>query len=542
MRKLLFAIEILVLAAVLGGLYYYNQVTSRIETIIETPEATVNDEGVLQSEPLKNEDVPELHGFKTIALFGIDHRDQNEALSGENSDTMIIASINYDEKEIRLVSVYRDTLVNIGDDIYAKANAAYAYGGAKQALTMLNTNLDLNISEYVTIDFNALAAAVDALDGLDIPLSYAEIVHMNNYCIETSEETGRDYTPVPLPEPKPEDQEAIVDTYHLNGVQVTSYCRIRFTASLDMGRTERQRRVIQMLVTKAKETGLTRIFDIMDEVFPMVKTNMTLTEILTLAPSLMGYGIGNTNGFPMEYRFAETRGSVIVPTDLISNVAELHEFLYGEKDYKPTKAVQERSETINSIVYGAENGEGQTTEPSGGEDGQGGDDDTDFLWQPDSTGSYNYYYGNTGNTGSGSGTSYGSGSEITSGTGTGTGSTDYSTGGTDYNTGGTGTSTGETDYSTGGTDYNAGGTGTSTGGTDYSAGGTDYSSGGTDTGTGGTDYNAGGTDYSTGGTDYSSGGTDYSAGGVDTGAVGTDYSTGGTDAAAPVGDELTSGM
>ena len=179
MRKLLFAIEILVLAAVLGGLYYYNQVTSRIETIIETPEATVNDEGVLQSEPLKNEDVPELHGFKTIALFGIDHRDQNEALSGENSDTMIIASINYDAQEIRLVSVYRDTLVNIGDDIYAKANAAYAYGGAKQALTMLNTNLDLNISEYVTIDFNALAAAVDALDGLDIPLSYAEIVHMN---------------------------------------------------------------------------------------------------------------------------------------------------------------------------------------------------------------------------------------------------------------------------------------------------------------------------------------------------------------------------
>ena len=147
MRKLLFAIEILVLAAVLGGLYYYNQVTSRIETIIETPEATVNDEGVLQSEPLKNEDVPELHGFKTIALFGIDHRDQNEALSGENSDTMIIASIDYDAQEIRLVSVYRDTLVNIGDDIYAKANAAYAYGGAKQALTMLNTNLDLNISE-----------------------------------------------------------------------------------------------------------------------------------------------------------------------------------------------------------------------------------------------------------------------------------------------------------------------------------------------------------------------------------------------------------
>lgn len=75
---------------------------------------------------------------------------------------------------------------------------------------------------------------------------------MNNYCVETSEETGKSYTPVELPDPKPEDEEAIVDTYHLNGVQATSYCRIRYTASLDMGRTERQRRVIQMIVDKAK--------------------------------------------------------------------------------------------------------------------------------------------------------------------------------------------------------------------------------------------------------------------------------------------------
>ena len=141
---------------------------------------------------------------------------------------------------MKLVSVYRDTLLNLGNDTYSKANAAYAYGEAEQAITMLNTNLDLNISEYATVNFNALTTIIDDLGGLDMDMSYAEIVHMNNYCVETSEETGKDYTPIELPD-RPDDIEAVQYHYHLNGVQATSYCRIRYTASLDMGRTERQR-------------------------------------------------------------------------------------------------------------------------------------------------------------------------------------------------------------------------------------------------------------------------------------------------------------
>ena len=144
--------------------------------------------------------------------------------------------------------------------------------------------------------------------------SYAEIVHMNNYCVETSEETGKSYTPVELPDPKPEDEEAIVDTYHLNGVQATSYCRIRYTASLDMGRTERQRRVIQMIVDKAKKAGLSTIFDIMDQVFPMVKTSVSKTEILKMIPAMIGYSIDETTGFPNDYKFAQVKGRLFVPT------------------------------------------------------------------------------------------------------------------------------------------------------------------------------------------------------------------------------------
>ena len=378
-KKFLFVLEIIVLLVFIGGLYIYGQISSKLDKI----EQPVLDEEKI----LVNEDAPEMTGYTTYALFGIDHRDKNAALGGENSDTMIIASVNNDTKEVRLVSVYRDTLLNVGNDTYSKINSAYAYGGPEQAISALNTNLDLDIKDYATVDFNALTEAVDALGGLDIPLSYAEIEHMNNYCVETSEETGKSYTPVEKPEPAPENQEEILGTYHLNGVQVTSYCRIRYTASLDMGRTERQRRVIQMLAMKAKSAGMSTIFKVMDDVFPMVQTSLTKNEILSMIPSVIGYSIGNTTGFPMEYKFANVKGSVIVPTSLETNVIELHKYLYGDSvAYTPSATVKERSEKILEIVGGEENI--VDTAPVVEEDTP----QDDFVWQTPSTDDGNTEY------------------------------------------------------------------------------------------------------------------------------------------------------
>ena len=233
-RKFLFILEILILLLFVGILYVYGQISSKLEKI-EQP--VLDEEKIFVNPEVQS---AAMTGYTTYALFGIDRRTKNANFTGENSDTIIIASVNNDTQVVKLVSIYRDTLLNIGSDTYSKANSAYSYGGPEQAISMLNTNLDLNITDYATVDFNALTAAVDALGGLDIPLSYAEIVHMNNYCKEVSEETGKSYTPVELPEPEPttpEGLEAIIGTYHLNGVQSTSYCRIRYTASLDMGRT-----------------------------------------------------------------------------------------------------------------------------------------------------------------------------------------------------------------------------------------------------------------------------------------------------------------
>lgn len=350
-KKILFAVEIIVLLLFIGGLYVYGQLNSKLDKInqpvLDDSKIKVNQE--VQDSIDSQEST--LTGYTTYALFGIDHRDKNTALGGENSDTIIIASVNNDTKDVKLVSVYRDTLLNLGNDTYSKANAAYAYGEAEQAITMLNTNLDLNISEYATVNFNALTTIIDDLGGLDMDMSYAEIVHMNNYCVETSEETGKDYTPIELPD-RPDDIEAVQYHYHLNGVQVTSYCRIRYTASLDMGRTERQRRVIQMIVSKAKSAGLGKIFKIMDDVFPMVTTSMTKDEILQLLPTLIGYSVDDTTGFPTSYKFSNVKGSIIVPTTLETNVIELHKFLYGDEAYTPSATVKANSEKILEIVGG----------------------------------------------------------------------------------------------------------------------------------------------------------------------------------------------
>ena len=350
-KKILFAVEIIVLLLFIGGLYVYGQLNSKLDTInqpvLDDSKIKVNQE--VQDSIDSQEST--LTGYTTYALFGIDHRDKNTALGGENSDTIIIASVNNDTKDVKLVSVYRDTLLNLGNDTYSKANAAYAYGEAEQAITMLNTNLDLNISEYATVNFNALTTIIDDLGGLDMDMSYAEIVHMNNYCVETSEETGKDYTPIELPD-RPDDIEAVQYHYHLNGVQATSYCRIRYTASLDMGRTERQRRVIQMIVSKAKSAGLGKIFKIMDDVFPMVTTSMTKDEILQLLPTLIGYSVDDTTGFPTSYKFSNVKGSIIVPTTLETNVIELHKFLYGDEAYTPSATVKANSEKILEIVGG----------------------------------------------------------------------------------------------------------------------------------------------------------------------------------------------
>lgn len=340
--KILFILELLILLFLLGGVFLYAKVTDKLGMMADNDfklEEVGFNKSVAESGHAK--------GYQLIALVGIDSREGN--IERANSDTMMIACIDNETKEVRLISIYRDTLLRVGEDDqgngkYRKANYAYQEGGAEQFLTMLNNNLDLMVTDYVAVDFNAVAEVVDLLGGIEVELTHDEIVHMNNYCVETAEATGKDYKKI-----DPNDE----GVHELNGVQAVSYARIRYTAGNDFKRAARQRLVITKMVEKAKSSSLSTLNDIMETVFPMVKTSFSKTDIVKLGSSLLSYNIGETAGFPFSHYMldVEIPGlkkplDCVAPITLESNVEELHAWLFGKEDYTVSEELKAYSDRI----------------------------------------------------------------------------------------------------------------------------------------------------------------------------------------------------
>lgn len=281
-----------------------------------------------------------MSGYTTIALFGLDNRSNGNFDAG-NSDCIILASINNKTKEIRMASVYRDTYLDIGDGKYNKANAAYQKGGPKQAIEMLNKNLDLAVQDYVAVDWNALVETIDLLGGVDIELTDREAELTRGYIDEIAEQTGNAV----------EYPGAGLQT--LSGVQATAYARIRYTEGWDYKRTERQRLVIDKIFEKAKKADVMTLNKIVDKVFPDISTSLSNTEILSLASGVASYSMGENTGFPFE-KAASQQGAaalggpkdIVVPVNLDNNVLELHKFLYAEENYTVSSQVQEISQSI----------------------------------------------------------------------------------------------------------------------------------------------------------------------------------------------------
>lgn len=284
----------------------------------------VNKENLSVNEELENED------FWNIALFGVDSR-TGVLGKGTLSDCIIVCSINKNTKEVKLVSVYRDTYLNIGDDTYNKANSAYSSGGPEQAIKMLNTNLDLDITNFATVDFSALVSVVDAIGGVTIDLTEEEITHLNNYQVETSKVTNGKIENV-----------SGAGEHLLNGIQTVSYCRIRYTAGDDFKRSERQRQVIGLIIEKAKTMSPTALTKIVEEAFPKCATNIELNELLSLAKDISSYKIVDTTGFPFDKKndILGSKGDCVIPIGLEQNVVQLHEYLFGtEEAYTPSASL-----------------------------------------------------------------------------------------------------------------------------------------------------------------------------------------------------------
>lgn len=286
---------------------------------------------------ISEETKEELSGYRNIALLGIDSRADDYGL-GNRSDCIIIASMDQKTKNIKLLSVYRDTYMQVeehGKQVLDKVTHAYSYGGAQNTLKSLNTNLDMNISEYVTVNFDAVIAAVDAMDGVTIDIDSSELKYINDYIDATSKTSGIKSSNITK-----------TGKQKLDGVQAVAYSRIRYTAGGDYKRTERMRTVIEAMLSKAKTLSVGQLNKLVDTILPRVSTNISTTDILGLVPSIASFNITDSLGWPYETKGITLDRWYGVPVTLESNVEQLHREVFGQADYTVNDTIKSISNQI----------------------------------------------------------------------------------------------------------------------------------------------------------------------------------------------------
>ena len=334
-RILLFILEIFVLLIMVVVLYSVLKIEKVGKVNLPEEEIVINPEVEQKEETV-------LKGYRNVALFGVDST-SGALTKNTRSDTIMIASVNLDTGACKLVSVYRDTYLNLSNDSYNKCNSAYAKGGPMQAINMLNMNMDMNITDFVTVGFAGLSDTVDALGGVMIDVDDAELQHINNYQKTMAKDLKRDYTPV-----------SSTGYQLLDGLQATAYCRIRYTAGDDFKRAERQREVLMAIVDKAKSASPATLTAAVNAIFDNdeIYTSLDISEILELLGEIGNYEIVAQGGFPEEsMRTTGTigqKGSCVVPVSLTDNVQWLHEFLFDDVGYTPSDAVQQYSEKVKA--------------------------------------------------------------------------------------------------------------------------------------------------------------------------------------------------
>ena len=332
-RIVLFIVEIFALVILVGVLWVVQQGT-------KSGKMELDEEKIIVNDTVKEKEETTMKGYRNIALFGVDST-TGSLTKDTRSDTIMIASINQDTGECKLVSVFGDTYLNLSNDTYNKCNAAYAKGGPEMAISMLNLNLDLNITDFVTVGFAGLTDTIDALGGVYIDVKDNEISHLNNYQLCIADDLKRSYTPV-----------TSSGNQLLDGLQATGYCRIRYIAGGDFMRAQHQREVLQAVAEQAKKASPTALGDIATNVFSEVYTSLDLTEIISLLADVSNYSITETAGFPREENRTTGRlgekGDCVIPVNLEENVKWLHQFLFNDYEYTPSAMVQECSKKIEA--------------------------------------------------------------------------------------------------------------------------------------------------------------------------------------------------
>lgn len=332
-KKIVLIVIATILVVLLGAAAYaYNLIGSTKDSELNTENISVN-ENVEDSSVIN------------IAIFGVDGR---VGVEGNRSDVIMIASLDTTKNTVKLTSVMRDTFCEVDTSdgtTFQKINAAYAFGGAELAVKTINQNFDMNISDYVTISFESMISIVDALGGVDVDIANDTVLAYLNNAIASSNSTyGR--------------SDAQIDStgvHTLNGGQALSYARIRYSDS-DYQRTERQREIVQAIFNKARTSDAVSVADAIAQIFPYMKTSMSVSKIIGYAKLVMVSPDLSFSDFRVptdEYSVSGYIDGVwyLFPNTLVDNGRALHQYIYGDDvNYEPSETVQSISDQITNYA------------------------------------------------------------------------------------------------------------------------------------------------------------------------------------------------
>jgi len=302
--KKFLVISIAVLVLILGGFMFYvnnmlNKIKPKERVNIQKPNQNINTKTI------------------NVILFGIDARDLN---APSRSDTIIIVSINPQNKKVKLISLMRDMYIKIPGKGENRINAAYAFGGPELALKTINENFDLNITDYATVNFYGFEKIIDQVGGVEINVKEDEIKYINSYMKETAKLFGGEYREV---------KTAGLQT--LNGRQALGYSRIRYVGYGDYERTERQRRVLTEVFNKVKNQSIPKKIGLINNMLPYIETNLSRSQIInlvTMFSNLDEYQIEQLR-IPIDnsYKSQKIHGMAVLVPDIEKNKNAIHEFL-----------------------------------------------------------------------------------------------------------------------------------------------------------------------------------------------------------------------
>jgi len=328
LKKVLIPLFIVIILASSGFYYVYSQSLGNIKTVkIPDNKEELNTKPDKEDPNAKSKALEKSSDITNIALFGIDTRADD--YDGSRADSIMIASLDLTHKKIKLTSIMRDSFVSIPGEKYDKINHSYAYGGPELTIKTINENFDMNIKDYVTVNFSALEQIVDAVGGVEIDVKDYEIDQISG---------------------------SSLGVQTLDGQQALAYSRIRHAGDGDYERTMRQRTVLQNVINKVLEKkSLPQAISLISILSPSTQTSLDNGELIGLATTVFSSGITAMENTRLPVDGQAIGGTwdgvyYLKPDTLSENVSYLHDFIYEETGYVPSPAVEEISNTIISTV------------------------------------------------------------------------------------------------------------------------------------------------------------------------------------------------